>query len=83
MTLAKAGSVLWNGRKPDWKGSKRLLVTKCFCSCLATVRSRTLDRRGRLEMGDSEGDLSGLDRVFEYGSNCSSLIDRGSLTKTQ
>ena len=49
--LMRAVSVLWWGRKPDWNFSKRLLWERWEWSCDATVFSRILDRKGRLEMG--------------------------------
>ena len=46
--LARAVSVLWWGRKPDWKGSWRLFVFRWDWSWAATTLSRVLEMKGRL-----------------------------------
>ena len=49
--LTRAVSVLCFGRKPDWKGSWRLFVSRSDCNCAATPLSSVLEMKGRLEMG--------------------------------
>ena len=49
--LTRAVSVLCFGRKPDWKCSWRLFVSRWDCNYAATTLSSVLEMKGRLEMG--------------------------------
>ena len=49
--LIRAVSVLWRGRKPDWKGSYRLFRVRCAWSWEETIFSRILEMKGKLEIG--------------------------------
>ncbi len=56
--------MLWSLRKPDWRGSKRLLSMRWVCNWEATIRSRILAMKGRLEMGRKLLRLSKSTGVF-------------------
>lgn len=64
VTFISAVSVLWEGRKPDWNCSYRLLLVKCEWSCVATIFSRIFERNGRLEIGRKFSKLLGSRPVF-------------------
>lgn len=51
VTLVRAVSVEWRGRKPDWRGSRRELSERCEVRREQTSLSRSLEAKGRREMG--------------------------------
>lgn len=78
MTLMRAVSVLCCERKPDWNGSNRSFEQRWVLSCLATVHSSILDRKGRLEMGRKFDIMSGSSPGFlRMGVTAASLSEGG------